>query len=1002
MQTRAHADRTANAAGTDRGDRAGKPASAGRQQRGGADPAGTRLAGAAQPGNLALQDLYARGEIRARHTVGAPGDPEEAEADRMADAALAGKPAGCTCAAGQPPCPHCRAAAHGTVRRKPRGHGLPAGSSNLSLGHARHLGDSERSFFEARYQADLSDVRIHDNADAAASAAQLDARAFALGSHIAFGAGQYRPHTSDGKRLLGHELAHVLQDGRRAQSAPTLRRDPLQSSSASTSSTSSTSSTTQASSPLSLAPSAGEPQVCRAEAPAAPQMCVAPPDPANPTVLNLTGSLGERVSSFKELVKTTAIHRLLANKRNLGMWSELVDEVIPSEDLAAMGMTQSGASRPYFELQEMRDPLMRELRARQAFGEFRACTGCHLETQISASRTEREARSFGSWATPTELRAGIRPPSRFDTPAGQSLLPDLGALYGLAPAPATGAATPTIAGGSARPSLYRPPAGSAEAELHQMFPDPAATRQALARVGPIMQALGPEGYKVLPEGMLDTLRTGTAREIREQIISAITTRRGNYDELISKIRANEVGYEHFGPVIRSLLPLADPEVRTAIQDEMDRNAFWEKVESVVVAALSALALLLAIFPPTSAAGIAFFAALEISLGVYGVQKGQESMRIGSAYALATGAHDVFTPEQQRAGDAMVLGGFISVATGYLGIFSGAFRMSAALPRAAPLAEGTTALAGRGTTAARTIERGEYVITIGEDGAMFVTVASRPDLVIMVRGETATLYQLLEGGGMRVAATATMPSRAAGPAPLLLGAGTETGAASTALVPAGTQSLVAPASGATGHAPLMLGAGSEAGAASTALVPVGPQALVPFAPASPLSTTGPLSLGTGQAGRVLITPPPREPLMLGPGNATTYTWDEISRMRQPMLWQERETHLQQLYGAPGQQHFPVPNTGGRYVDVPVPQAGGGVLAGEAKSYTRWIGVPGQRGGIANQVELTDRIREQIQRDVWLRNNVPGYDPRWMFTDAPPSAALRQALRDEGIVFIEYRF
>ncbi|TDF63942.1 DUF4157 domain-containing protein [Cupriavidus sp. L7L] len=994
MQTRAHADRTADTAGTDR---AGKSANAGRQPGEGADPAGTRLAGAAQLGNLALQDLCARGEIRAKHAVGAPGDPEEAEADRMADAALASnpvaRPAGCTCAAGLPPCPHCQAAAHGTVRRKPRGHGLPAGSSNLSLGHARRLGDNERSFFEARYQADLSDVSIHDNAEAAASAAQLDARAFALGSHIAFGAGQYRPHTSDGKRLLGHELAHVLQDGRGARAEPTLRRDPQQSSA---------SSAAQASSPLSLAPSADEPQVCQAEAPAAPQMCVAPPDPANPTVLNLTGPLDERVSSFKELVKTTAIHRLLANKRNLGMWSELVDEIIPSEDLAAMGMTQSGASRPYFELQEMRDPLMRELRARQAFGEFRACTGCHLETQISASRTEREALSFGSWATPTELRAGVRPPSRFDMLAGRSALPDLGALYGLTPAPATGTATPQAASGAARPSLYRPPAGSAEAELHQMFPDPAATRQALARVGPIMQALGPEGYKVLPEGMLGTLRTGTAREIRDQILSAITTRRGNYDELISKIRANEVGYEHFGPVIRSLLPLADTEVRTAIQDEMDRNAFWEKVESVVVAALSALALLLAIFPPTSAAGIAFFAALEISLGVYGVQKGQESMRIGSAYALATGAHDVFTPEQQRAGNAMVLGGFISVATGYLGIFSGAFRMGAALPRAAPLAEGTTALAARGTTAARTIERGEYVITIGEDGSMFVTVASRPDLVIMVRGETATLYQLLEGGGMRVAATATVPSRAAGPAPLLLGAGSETGAASTALVPAGTPSLVAPAPGTTGSAPLMLGAGSEAGAASTALVPVGPQALVPFAPASPLSTTGPLSLGTGQASRVLITPPPREPLMLGPGNATTYTWDEISRMRQPMLWQERETYLQQVYGAPGQQHFPVPNTGGRYVDVPVPQAGGGVLAGEAKSYTRWIGVPGQRGGIPNQVELTDRIREQIQRDVWLRNNVPGYDPRWMFTDAPPSAALRQALRDEGIVFIEYSF
>ncbi|MEM5431315.1 DUF4157 domain-containing protein [Cupriavidus oxalaticus] len=919
--------------------------------------------------NLAMQALCARGAIRPKTLIGAASDPAEVHADRMAESVVAGdRPAhaGCTCAPGEPPCPACQARAESRLRRKPLGRDWLAETPDLALGPGRALDDGTRRLFEGRYQADLSEVRIHDNAQAAASAAKLDARAFAIGSRIVFGAGEYQPHTSEGKRLLGHELAHVVQEGRSAQGEPTLRRDPLQSSTSDSPASSSASGssgtyTAPASSLLSLAPSADAPQVCRAEAPAEPQQCVAPPDPANPTVLNLTGSLDERVASFKELVKTTAIHRLLSNKRNLGMWAGLVEETIPSEDIAALGMTQSGASRPYFELQEMRDPLMRELRARQAFGEFRACTGCHLETQISASRSEREALGGDTWATPNELRAGIRPPSRFRRLPTLTSPPDLAALYGIAPQPAASAAPAQPATDLARPSLYRPPAGTAEAELQQLFPDPTATRQALARVGPIIDALGPSGYQVLPEGMLDTLRTGTAQAIREQILSAIVTRKGNYDQLVTKIRANEVGYEHFGPVIKSLLPLADEVVRSAIQQEMDSNAFWAKVEAVVVAALSVLALLLTIFPPTSVAGIAFFAALEISLGYYSVQKGQELMRIGSAYRLGIGAHDVFTPAQQQAGDAMVLNGFVSVAAGYLSLFSGAFRAGAAMPRAAPLSPGSTALAPPGATAARTLQEGDYVITIAEDGAMFVTVGSRPDVVIMVRGETATLYQLLEGGGMRVAATATIPSRGAG------------------------------------GAPLMLTAGGEAGAASTALAPVGPQ--VPFSPSAPMSALPPLPAGSASA-RVLVTPPPREPLMLGPGNPTTFTWDEISRMRQPLLWQERETHLQQVYGAPGQQHFPVPNTGGRYVDVPAPQAGGGVLAGEAKSYTRWIGVPGQRGGIANRVELTDRLREQIRRDVWLRDNVPGYDPRWMFTDAPPAAELRQALRDAGIVFIEY--
>src|SRR5574337_317567 len=164
-------------------------------------------------GELQRERLLAQGGVRPKVTVGAPDDPVEAEADRMADAALAGKPAGCYCAPGEPPCPKCQAAGHASIRRKPRGHDLLAHSPSLSLGNERRLGGQERDFFEARYDADLADVRIHDNPEAAASAAHLNARAFSLGSRIVFGAGEYRPETSDGRRLLAHELAHVVQGG---------------------------------------------------------------------------------------------------------------------------------------------------------------------------------------------------------------------------------------------------------------------------------------------------------------------------------------------------------------------------------------------------------------------------------------------------------------------------------------------------------------------------------------------------------------------------------------------------------------------------------------------------------------------------------------------------------------------------------------------------------------------------------------------------------------------
>ncbi|HPT49677.1 MAG TPA: DUF4157 domain-containing protein [Accumulibacter sp.] len=77
--------------------------------------------------------------------------------------------------------------------------------------------------FEQRLGADLSGVRVHDDARADAAARSLRARAFTLGNRIAFAAGAPRPHTTQGQALLGHELAHTVQPG----AERVLRRDDL-------------------------------------------------------------------------------------------------------------------------------------------------------------------------------------------------------------------------------------------------------------------------------------------------------------------------------------------------------------------------------------------------------------------------------------------------------------------------------------------------------------------------------------------------------------------------------------------------------------------------------------------------------------------------------------------------------------------------------------------------------------------------------------------------------
>jgi hypothetical protein len=87
------------------------------------------------------------------------------------------------------------------------------------LSRGRPLDGDVRSTMEARFGHDFSQVRIHSDEQAAAAAREQDAIAFTTASDIVFGAGRYRPGTPFGRRLLAHELAHVVQQ---ADSPPSL------------------------------------------------------------------------------------------------------------------------------------------------------------------------------------------------------------------------------------------------------------------------------------------------------------------------------------------------------------------------------------------------------------------------------------------------------------------------------------------------------------------------------------------------------------------------------------------------------------------------------------------------------------------------------------------------------------------------------------------------------------------------------------------------------------
>jgi hypothetical protein len=74
----------------------------------------------------------------------------------------------------------------------------------------RPMDMASRGFFETRFSHDFGNVRIHSDARAQASAAAVNARAYTVGSDIVLGRGADACAAS-GRRLMAHELAHVVQ-----------------------------------------------------------------------------------------------------------------------------------------------------------------------------------------------------------------------------------------------------------------------------------------------------------------------------------------------------------------------------------------------------------------------------------------------------------------------------------------------------------------------------------------------------------------------------------------------------------------------------------------------------------------------------------------------------------------------------------------------------------------------------------------------------------------------
>ena len=163
--------------------------------------------------------------IQPKLKINKPGDTYEQEADRVAEAVVESKISPllqrkCACAEGTP-CPECEEEKQELVQRKTEPVSDIAGTSvsdkfSQNLGPGQPLDPASRAFFEHRFGYDFSQVRVHTNKHAAESARAVNALAYTVGRDVVFGTGQYAPWSEAGKKLLGHELAHVVQQGVKA------------------------------------------------------------------------------------------------------------------------------------------------------------------------------------------------------------------------------------------------------------------------------------------------------------------------------------------------------------------------------------------------------------------------------------------------------------------------------------------------------------------------------------------------------------------------------------------------------------------------------------------------------------------------------------------------------------------------------------------------------------------------------------------------------------------
>ena len=164
--------------------------------------------------------------VQAKLRIGAAHDRFEEEADHVAERVMRmpdpNLRRACSCGGS---CPKCR------TKQADRGHrsvltkrfqaidggqmAAPSIVHEVLRSPGQPLDAATRAFMEPRFGHDFGAVRVHSDVAAEQSTREINAHAYATGHDIVFGAGRFAPGTHEGRRLIAHELMHVVQQSDR-------------------------------------------------------------------------------------------------------------------------------------------------------------------------------------------------------------------------------------------------------------------------------------------------------------------------------------------------------------------------------------------------------------------------------------------------------------------------------------------------------------------------------------------------------------------------------------------------------------------------------------------------------------------------------------------------------------------------------------------------------------------------------------------------------------------